>query len=186
MRGLHDFIAVFDGAVEADMCRHLIARFEGEPGMRVHNGAGIMPGLEQSAWSELDLARLGDRRILSFFADQVRTYFARYGERCRLTLPLSPVQKLSELILKRYEAGTDQRFQPHFDALGPVSNRYLVFLWYLNDVATGGETWFPDLDLKVAPRTGRLLVFPPYWMYQHAGLPPVSSHKYILSTYCLY
>ena len=42
------------------------------------------------------------------------------------------------------------------------------------------------LDLKVEPRAGRLLMFPPYWMYQHAGLPPVSGNKYILSTYLMF
>jgi len=39
-------------------------------------------------------------------------------------------------------------------------NRYLVFLWYLNDVAEGGETEFCNLDLKVQARSGRLLMFP--------------------------
>ena len=50
----------------------------------------------------------------------------------------------------------------------------------------GGETEFCGLDCKVAPRTGRLLMFPPYWMFQHAGLPPVSGNKYILSTYMMF
>lgn len=29
----------------------------------------------------------------------------------------------------------------------------------------------------------RLLIFPPYRMFLHAGLPPRSGDKYILSTY---
>ncbi|XQA78123.1 hypothetical protein ACM9W9_20455 [Xanthomonas sacchari] len=29
----------------------------------------------------------------------------------------------------------------------------------------------------------RLLIFPPYWMFLHAWLPPRSGDKYILSTY---
>ena len=62
----------------------------------------------------------------------------------------------------------------------------MVFLWYLNDVTEGGETEFCDLGIKVAPRTGRLLMFPPYWMFQHAGRPPVSNDKYILSTYLMF
>ena len=81
--------------------------------------------------------------------------------------------------------GADQ-FQPHFDSIDYTSNRYLVFLWYLNDVAEGGETDFPDLGLRVTARAGRLLVFPPYWMFQHAGLPPRSNDKYIVSTYLMF
>ena len=33
---------------------------------------------------------------------------------------------------------------------------------------------------------GRLLMFPPYWMFQHVGNAPVSNDKYILSTYLLF
>jgi hypothetical protein len=53
-------------------------------------------------------------------------------------------------------------------------------------VEAGGETRFPQLDLKVEARAGRLLMFPPYWMYQHEGLPPQSGDKYIISTYLLF
>jgi len=62
----------------------------------------------------------------------------------------------------------------------------MVFLWYLNDVAEGGQTRFTDLSIDVQARCGRLLVFPPYWMYQHAGMSPKSNDKYILSTYLLF
>jgi prolyl 4-hydroxylase len=88
--------------------------------------------------------------------------------------------------MKRYRPGQEEQFQLHFDAINFVANRYLVMLWYLNDVAEGGETAFPYLDLGVKPQAGRLLMFPPYWMYQHQGLPPVSEDKYILSTYLLF
>jgi prolyl 4-hydroxylase len=29
-------------------------------------------------------------------------------------------------------------------------------------------------------------MFPPYWMYQHEGIPPLSGNKYIISTYLLF
>ena len=61
-----------------------------------------------------------------------------------------------------------------------------MLLWYLNDVSEGGETRFPQLGLSVKPATGRLLMFPPYWMYQHEGEPPNSGDKFILSTYLLF
>ena len=92
----------------------------------------------------------------------------------------------SELIIKRYRAGTEDNFQPHFDSLGPVCNRYMVFLWYLNDVEEGGETSFLDIGVDMRPKTGRLVMFPPYWMFQHAARPPISNDKYILSSYFLF
>jgi hypothetical protein len=38
----------------------------------------------------------------------------------------------------------------------------------------------------VKPAAGRLLMFPPYWMYQHEGVAPHSGDKFILSTYLLF
>ena len=88
--------------------------------------------------------------------------------------------------MKRYRPGQAEQFELHFDAIYEKANRYLVFLWYLNDVDEGGETRFPRLDYAVRPKAGRLLMFPPYWMYQHEGAPPVSGDKYIVGTYLLF
>jgi len=117
---------------------------------------------------------------------RMHEHLRAYCERVQLTIPVPPTDRLSELIIKRYQAGGDDQFQAHFDSIGSVANRYMVFLWYLNDVAEGGETRFVDLDYSVSARTGRLLMFPPYWMYQHEGRPPLSNDKYILSTYLLF
>ena len=71
-------------------------------------------------------------------------------------------------------------------AIHHVAHRYMVLLWYLNDVNEGGETRFPQLGHSVQARAGTLLMFPPYWMYQHEGVAPASGDKYILSTYLLF
>lgn len=186
MRNLNEFIQVFDDSLPRDMCTRMIESFGRLERFHETNGAGVRAGLEDSSWTELNVSRLGDRSLHEYFARLVAEYWDRYNRACRLTRPISPVRKISDLIIKRYDPGKSDRFQVHFDALGEVCNRYLVFLWYLNDVAEGGETRFPDVDAKVAPRAGRLVMFPPYWMFQHAGLPPASGEKYILSTYALY
>ena len=186
VRELRDFIRVYDDALPADVCRQLRAGFDELKQHQLRNGAGVRPALEDSAWHELDLNAHGDISVKALFLEQVQKFHARYNADLGLSLPISPVRRLAELIMKRYRAQDDERFQLHFDALGAVANRYLVFLWYLNDVEEGGETDFPDIGVKIAPREGRLIVFPPYWMFQHAGLPPRQGDKFILSTYLLY
>lgn len=186
MRELGELIRVYDDALPAEACQQLLAEFHRLHAHHERNGAGVRPALEASAWFELDLTAHADIRTKALLLDQVQRYHQRYNAELGLSLPISPVRRLAQLILKRYRPDAGERFQLHFDALGEVANRYLVFLWYLNDVAEGGETEFPDLGVSVAPRTGRLLMFPPYWMFQHAGLPPRSGDKYILSTYLLY
>lgn len=183
---LTDYVAWFDGALEAQFCAQLIESFERTAPLQTANGRGVRPGLEHSGWTELNISRLADEGFKGFFLHQIDRHLALYNQRVRLTIPVPNRPNIEDLRIKRYRAGADEKFQPHFDSIDAVANRYLVFLWYLNDVADGGETEFCDLGLKVQARAGRLLIFPPYWLFQHAGLPPRSNDKYILSTYLLF
>ena len=186
MHALADYVRVYDGALAPDFCHRLVEGFEQNAAHQVANGRAVRAGLEDSAWTELDIGRLGDEAFRGFFLSRIEQGLARYNDETRLRIPVPMRPRTDRLILKRYRPGGAEGFQLHFDSLDEVCNRYLVFLWYLNDVAEGGETTFPDLGLQVPARAGRLLMFPPYWMYQHAGLPPVSGDKYILSTYLLF
>jgi hypothetical protein len=60
-------------------------------------------------------------------------------------------------------------------------NRIITYLWYLNDVEEGGETDFPDINIKVKPEIGKLLLFPASWNFPHCGKMPISSNKYIVT-----
>ena len=183
---LQDYVRVYDDGLPAELCREMIASFESSSGLHQANGRRYKAGLEDSAWTELNVTRAAEQHALVFFRQRIDASLARYNRDLGLPIAIPNSQKTADLILKRYRVGANERFQLHFDALNEVSNRYLVLLWYLNDVTEGGETVFPDLELAIAPRAGRLLMFPPYWMYQHAGRPPVSGAKYILSTYLLF
>lgn len=186
MRELSELVRTYDGALSADACAKLIADFHRLDRFQQRNGAGVRAGLEASAWHELDMGPHLDAGMRELFVELIHRYHKQYNDDLALGLSISPVQRTSQLILKRYRPNAGERFQLHFDALGSVANRYLVLLWYLNDVDVGGETEFPDCGVKVAPRAGRMLVFPPYWMFQHLAHPPVSGDKYIISTYLLY
>jgi prolyl 4-hydroxylase len=164
----------------------MIESFAGLARFQRPNGRGIRPGLEESAWTELNVTARSDADFLGMFRKIIDQALARYNHDIGLPIAIPATPLISELVMKRYRPGQEERFQLHFDAINYVANRYLVMLWYLNDVAVGGETDFPHLKLTIRPEAGRLLMFPPYWMYQHQGLPPVSGDKYILSTYLLF
>lgn len=92
----------------------------------------------------------------------------------------------------------NQQYLQHFDAFD-LSNedgcrfaanggqRTVTVLVYLNDVAQGGQTTFPALNLEVQPRKGMALVFFPATvdglldkMALHAALPAAEGHvKYV-------
>ena len=183
---LRHYIRVYDDALPSTWCTRLLKGFDAMSAHQARNGRELRAGLEDSAWTELNVSRHGDPLTVGFFRGRIDETLARYNADVRLDLPIPNSPAFADLVLKRYRPNSAERFQLHFDAINHLSNRYLVLLWYLNDVEHGGGTRFPRLDIEVTARAGRLLVFPPYWMYQHEGLPPESGDKYILSTYLLF
>ena len=186
LRDLGRYVRWYDGALEPAFCAQLIDSFEKMSRFHARNGRGVSSSLQRSGWTELNVSKAADADMKAFFHAQVLRYLERYNDDVKLTLPIPARDRMEELRIKRYTGGGDDQFQPHFDSLDYTCNRYLVFLWYLNDVEEGGETDFPDLGMRVSAKAGRLLMFPPYWMFQHAGLPPRSGDKYIISTYLLF
>jgi len=187
---LRHYIRVYDGDIEPPFCRQLIDSFNSLARFQQPNGRMVRGGLAESAWTELNITRLSDAGFLQYFRLRIDQTVERYNRDVGLAIPVPNSPKTADLIMKRYRPGRAEgeaeRFQLHFDAVNHLANRYLVLLWYLNDVGEGGATRFPQLGVDVAPKAGRLLVFPPYWMYQHEGAQPVSGDKYILSTYLLF
>ena len=86
-----------------------------------------------------------------------------------------------------YQNNGKDQFKDHVDVADhATARRFVVIFLYLNDVTVGGETRFPVLDYTVTPKCGRILMFPATWQYRHAGLPPLSSKKYIVGSYLHY
>jgi prolyl 4-hydroxylase len=183
---LRHFIRVYDDALPATWCTRLLKGFDALSAHQARNGRELRAGLEESAWTELNVTRHGDPLTAGFFRGRIDEALARYNADVSLDIPIPNSPAFADLVLKRYRPHSAERFQLHFDAINHLSNRYVVLLWYLNDVERGGGTRFPKLGVEIAARAGRLLMFPPYWMYQHEGLPPESGDKYILSTYLLF
>lgn len=92
-----------------------------------------------------------------------------------------------------------QEFAPHFDFLEPDApgqaqsiasrgQRIATILVYLNEDFEGGETNFPRLGVKFSGRPGDAFMFAnvgadgePDRRTLHAGLPPTSGEKWLLS-----
>lgn len=79
---------------------------------------------------------------------------------------------------QKYEPG--QEYHTHMD-FGPGYPRILSAVAYLNNVEEGGETYFPTFDYHVAPKPGRIAVFPSNFIYRHAALPPARGVKYAVA-----
>lgn len=108
-----------------------------------------------------------------------------------------PVAVFEPAQVMQYSVG--QRFKAHHDYLDPANPAYrddlsrfgqriATFLVYLNQDYEGGETSFPAIGLDYRGETGEALFFAnvdrsgnPDRNTLHAGLPPTSGEKWLLS-----
>lgn len=178
-RRLSEFVRVYDQVLPAEICDRMVALFDASrPVRREAEGLKsfdelIIDGLPEWAGHHVALERLKDQCL------------ARYQHDCPGVFPEK--YDFEAFRIKRYDASRGDRFREHADAYNLISaRRFLVCFWYLNDVDDGGETVFPSLRIQVRPRRGRVVMFPPFWMFDHAGLPPGDGRKYIISTYFLF
>lgn len=64
-------------------------------------------------------------------------------------------------------------------------HRSLLFMFYLNDVETGGTTDFYYQERSIKPKAGRMVIAPGYFTHTHRGTVPESNDKYILTSWIL-
>ena len=189
------YIKIYDDVIDADSCNMLIGKFEMAEEDQYENVRQAERD-KAIAFTQINLVNNEDwasvqNGMLQVFQD----YIMAYINDCKIEPKQWPQTYGYEAIrMKRYLNNNYDRFDPHVDVKNyETSRRFLAFFIYLNDVDEGGETEFISINkpgtyipLKITPRRGRLLMFPPLWMYYHAGLKPVSNNKYLIHSYCHY
>lgn len=186
MDKLLDYVKVYDDALVPETCERFMALLRERPDLVSRNGKGVYDHLRHSSWDELNLNQALSQDEFADFVKNLHKYKAMYEEDCGIKPALPMPDGLAPLTIKQYRTNGEDGFEPHYDSAGSKCPRYLVWLYYLNDVEEGGETHFVDLNYKVSAKQGRLLIFPPFWMYRHEGCKPISNDKFILSTYYMW
>lgn len=186
---LDHYIRVYRDSLTPETCTNIIDRFESDTD---HHEVIHLPN--HRSFTQLNISPLEPwRDIHELIIEQTERCVDAYKDDVRLDSRLWPERYGFEQIrIKRYQPNTDDEFRLHVD-VGDYSSsrRFLVCFWYLNTVATGGETVFPNVLTNYPPRVilpqqGHVLMFPPLWLYLHAGNKPVSETKYIIGTYLHY
>lgn len=187
---LKDYIRVYDNALDSNICKNIVKRFKDSPSLHErweHDGKPQFTSFNITNYIEANEQDDFWVKIHSQLVDNIRQYSYIYMEdtNCKDSWP--PENALEQIRLKLYRKGTDDRFDTHVDVGNHDSaRRFLVMFWYLNTVDDGGETLFDNISYAVKPVEGRLLMFPPLWMYPHSGKMAVSDDKLILGTYLHY
>lgn len=186
MRHAQPMLAVLDNVLSADECGQLIAL--ARPRLAPSTIVDPVTGQDKAGATRTSEGM--------FFGLEENPLVARIDRRVSqlMNLPLGHGEGLQVL---RYQPGAES--MPHFDFLMPINGanvasvgrsgqRVSTLIIYLNDVARGGETVFPESGVEVTPRKGSAL----YFEYcnsagqldarsLHAGAPVVSGEKWIVT-----
>tara|TARA_X000000368_G_scaffold96195_1_gene73836 strand:+ start:1606 stop:2127 length:522 start_codon:yes stop_codon:yes gene_type:complete len=167
-------IKTYDEALPKEWCDSLIQLFENAEQYHLKVDRNYKP-----KFTSLNVNQVAPQYV-NGLVQLTRIVYDNYKKDLDLK-HLPEYKKLEEFRIKRYIAGGDERYDEHIDVSKyEFAHRCLSILFYLN--TNNGGTEFPRENIIITPKLGRVLLFPPMWMYPHIGHPPTDNVKYILST----
>lgn len=184
------FIEVYENALPKEICKNIIERFEKDPNkQKGRTGAGKHSGLNLQCKQNTEVFLYGrndwkdiDNALAASAQKALVDYAAKYP-----SLKILRSARGEGYKIKRYMNNGEDKHNWHIDVESDKSvTRFLVTLWYLNDVEEGGETEFKYQGIKVKPKAGTLVIFPPFWTHWHKGHVPVSNSKYAINGFIHY
>ena len=179
-----NYINVYDDVLNAGQCHHLVEKFEDSKHQWIKTE---LKG--HRSFTEININLNTDwQEYVDILYKAMRPYVDKYCEDNKIDKIHQWPEKFGfeQIRFKKYEVNNADEFKEHVDVMDYASaKRFLVFFLYLKK-NKGGQTSFPEYDLKVEPKPGRLLMFPPLWTHKHIGHKPIEEPKYIIGSYLHY
>jgi len=184
MDELQDFIHIYENALEPDICNFLISLFDQVPDKQERHDNEGKPNFTQFNFTENRELTPEVSQVHNHIIKKIFEYRDKYYEFVDKRV-FPEEHALEQFRIKKYEPNGIDQFDTHVDVVDyGTARRFLSFMWYLNDVESGGQTIFKDVQIQ--PKQGTLIMFPPLWMFPHKGESPISGPKYIMSAYLHY
>ena len=164
-----------------NLCDYLINVYESDKDNRERVDNESKP-----TFTQLNLNRYHQKIVSNLF-----NYFSLALDSYKKDVPsskyLPDIKYIEEFRIKKYEVGGVDRFDEHVDVINHKSaKRCLAMLFYLNDVEEGGETDFFYQEKSIKPKAGTMIIAPCGFTHTHRGNVPVSSDKYVLTSWMLF
>mgnify|MGYP001167729636 FL=1 len=177
-----NYIQYYDEVLRKDTCEELIDKFENSPSdYETHSN-------DTMNFTQINLNQSKDwQGYIKPLASIFNSCISQYRDEFNIVEEMFPKKYgFEEFRLKRYMPNDIDEFKDHVDVRSYSSaRRFLVFFLYLDDNKMG-HTTFPQMDISVQPKAGRMLMFPPMWTHLHAGTKPIEKPKYIIGSYLHY
>jgi prolyl 4-hydroxylase len=175
---ISDFIKTYDDVVPRSHCDKVIDIYESNSDLvESHDTAGYK-------FHQLNLRSSPTLMGLeNAFFGSLYPYYREYFNSVGMQ-EFVDIRAYEEIRIKKYAKNSGEEFKTHVDVMDKSSAvRYAIAILYLND--NDGFTEFPDAGIIVKPKAGRVVMFPPFWMFPHRGAAPTDHDKYIMMS-CLH
>ena len=180
MVNLSDFVQIYDNTLDENKCNFLIDLIEQNP--------ECVQNEDEDYYSVMNLTELRDssmevneihNSLIKIVFDHRDKYYELFDKRV-----FPEKHAFEQFKIERYVPNEEEHFFTHIGVKDYSSaRRFLCFMWYLNDNAAGQNKF---LDLFIQPERGKLVVYPPFWMFPYKKFEPVQEPQYILKTYLHY
>ena len=175
----HPLVWTVDHALPPAQCADYIRRMR-------EGAAEVAPIIGKHGGAEIDLATRNNTRVMWDSADEAAALLERVAPSVPARLSGASLAGANPR-LRLYRYGPGERHGAHWDTVVELADNVrslLTLVFYLNDDFAGGETEFPELGRRIAPRRGRALLFQ-HRILHEAGTV-TAGEKLVLRTDVLY
>jgi hypothetical protein len=184
-----DLVYTNTTSISRELCNDMINLFEREENRYAgHTASGFDANIKDT--TDFIITKGGTRwdKINKLLSKELNhnliEYIKKYNNMVHPNYQIFHANYLStnSMQLQKYEKNVG-KYVYHEDSRCDFAGRKmrkLTFIWYLNDVAEGGETEFWS-KYSIKPEAGKLVLFPANWTFPHTGKIPISNDKYIIT-----
>lgn len=192
-----EHIMVFDDAINVDICESLMFLVDKRDGGKILSTGKTFGGQINQAKNTLDIF-LTKEKIESFGCEpneylKIKDEIEKSVNLCldKYIFEFDEISECPHLYNSGFQVGVYRKnvgyYQEHFDsaqwAPKPIDKRILAVVVYLNTVEVGGEIIFTKQNLNYSPKSGSIVIFPASWTHPHIAKTPISSDKWIVTTF---
>ena len=190
---IENFIGIYDGYISEELCKNNINLFEQQ-----HK---FNRTLDRIVNEDADVDVKEDRQLflnpstIETWINDVKPLIVNFDIALKHYEKRTGVKKIHGNEDFEYTSMKIQKTLPgqgyhiwhveHDPRRTPECRRILAWTIYLNDVDEGGETEFLHQKIRVAPKAGRIVIWPATFPYLHRGNPPLKGEKYIMTSWMM-
>lgn len=180
MVNLNDFIHIHENSLDISVCDFLIDLFEQNP--EYHELS------EDNQYETFNITKVRD------YSDELKTIHNNlitnvfklrdeYYEVFERNL-FPEKHAFEQFKILKFLPNDEESYTTFVDVYDySTARRFLCFTWFLDNNLAGQ---YEFLDCFIQPEKGKLIIYPPLWMFPHKKILPINEPQYILKTYLHY